>query len=268
MHILKVRYFFIYFLWILFLPNIFFASKKLIFLDTHSALIKKESTKNPHIIWLAIHENEFEATRNVDWAFKKYGGKSFKITNLYQKKERVLFGFLGFKKYLYDPNRIFTQEGKIKNLHYYNLFLTPQKKHFLKPALNQLKEVKKRFLKALHLSSSTTLIALHNNLKRGKFSLYTYQRKKRLGFLVYKNPKMHPKNFILVTQKKHFDALKQRKINVVLQPKPTAKTTDGSLGDYCTIQGYSYFNIETRFGSSAIQRHLVNEVFWVVQNIR
>lgn len=265
---MKKKYLFFYFFLIFFLPNLFFASKKLIFLDTHSALIKKEKAQNSRIIWLAIHENEFEAVRNVDWAFKKYGGKSFKITNLYQKKERVLFGFLGLKKYLYDPNRIFTQEGKMKNLHYYNLFLIPKKKHWLKPALNQLEEVKKRFLKALNLSSSTTLIALHNNLNRGRFSLYTYSRKRRLGFLVYKNPRMHPKNFILVTQKKHFDALKKRKINVVLQPQPTAKTTDGSLGDYCKIHKIPYFNIETRFGASAMQRRLVDEVYWVIKNIR
>lgn len=233
--------------------------KKSIIFDRYLKLrVSPTHNLGSKINWLIIHHNEFHAARVMRWALKKYGGQAIEVINRKRPRQRALRARVKRKNFLYDPNRIFSARGVRKTLHHYNLFLSRRYRRYLKPASKYLRKVRRFFLKNFPLSKNKCLIALHNNMNRGKISIKLFKRKK--DYRVFRSYKMHPKNFVIVTRKKHFDFLKKKGINAAWHFRLSKRSNDGSLSVHSLKNNLCYINIESRFGDSKSQKRIISNI--------
>jgi len=65
--------------------------------------------------------------------------------------------------------------------------------------------------------------------------------------------------FFYVTERKHFDGLKAKGYNVVLQNND-AVTDDGSLSVYCGRQKITYINVEAEHGHKIEQERMLTDL--------
>lgn len=214
---------------------------------------------NKKVNWLAIHNNESDAIRAMNWAAEKYGGKAIQVLNRRRGLQRALKGGYGRYVYVYDPNRIFTNLGIIKTVLHYNVYYarrSRRSRRILRRVVRNLAyTVRRKFLKSFSLSRKRYMIALHNNMSSGKVSINQYHKKK--GYYIFQNPFEDPKNFVLTIRYKDFKILAKQGLNVVYQAKAGRKQNDGSLSYYCHKKGFLYLNIETRFGKLEDQKRII-----------
>jgi len=151
------------------------------------------------------------------------------------------------KKYLFDPNRIFSEAGIAATL----------KEHctYSKEAHLEIQNFAEEYLRRLALDQEPVIIALHN-ITMGRFSIHSFLRAGYLGSnaaAVHVNGERSKFDFFYVTEREFFDYLKQRDFNVVLQNNETV-TEDGSMSVYFARKGIPYVNVE------ADVSHLKNQV--------
>ena len=136
------------------------------------------------------------------------------------------------KRYEFDPNRIFTDQG-IKNT------LTQ-----FGPYSREAHQVVKRLAnKIISLLPPGKIIAVHNNRS---YSLKDYLPGHSYAGeaeSIHFHDKAHYRNFYLVTRKQDFNRLKKLNFNEILQsPQPE---DDGSLSVY--LANRAYINVEAGF---------------------
>lgn len=182
-------------------------------------------------VFVSLHENEstsVSAARAV--------GKSGKLIRLVQSGERnISFSHKG-KKYIADPNRIFSPSGRKRTLA--NLSKSSPE------AEKILAELAAKILATIGRPSM--VIALHNNTDGGGLSIATYAKAKSGVKKVYVSKKRDPDDFFLVTQSAHFENLKANDFNVALES--SGALDDGSLSRYFGGRGVPYINVETQNG--------------------
>ena len=182
---------------------------------------------------IALHQNESTSVS----AGKKVLARAQLIELRHSGGREVKFT-LKSKRYVIDPNRIFTEVG-IKN----TLRGNPKSPEVYQAVKNFAREITSRL--------SGRVIALHNNTN-GSYSILSY-----LGPLsgdaaaVSVNPKHDPDDFFLVTERSMFEKAKRAGYNVLLQS--SRAKDDGSLSIYCMRQGIPYVNVEAQNGHTKIQ---------------
>jgi hypothetical protein len=221
--------------------NYFRLGEKVITLVRHGV-----TTNEPYVV-VALHNNEFTAAEAAKKFVADNGGLYLELLNDNQKN--ISFSLFN-KDMVIDPNNIFTPKGR-----WLELSAGQKKDHIIS---QQITGFANFIIEELPVDK--TIISVHNNIE-GEYSITRYQKGKDLfrnvKFL-YANPEADPDDFIVTSDKKIFDELKDRKINVVLQSYQSR--VDGSLSVFCTKTHRSYVGVETQLGHFTEQERMLNAV--------
>jgi hypothetical protein len=203
---------------------------------------------NNHVTFINLHSDETTSIEACNNFLNNSNGKLIQLKHLLQRN--IEFN-IDNKKYVIDPNRIFTQKGieaTLKKLSSYNKNAALQVEKFA----NTLTTL---------LTNSSIIVALHNNGNKG-LSIKSYV-KGGAEFAntqqVFVNPLMDEDDFIYTTDVKIFNYLKTKKVNVVLQ-KAFGAIDDGSLSVYAGIYKIPYINIEAQHGHLTQQIEMLNTI--------
>lgn len=211
---------------------------------------------NPSWSFFAPHENENVANKYVSEQIIERGG-IFVI--LRQDGKRLIRLDIDPFSVKIDPNRIFTEEGRRKNIIKHNPGLGTNTYVFYRA--NRLSAGLAEFIiKTMGgKDSSRTWVAVHNNTHGylgdnkhgiGNISIKQYQQKFTEGAAFIKAISKHSgdeDDLFFVTEQQDFDAMQQNGWNAVLQhPNVVSDLSedDGSLSVYAQKMGIRYINIE------------------------
>ena len=195
------------------------------------------------VSYILIHGDEETARMLLSEHIKKNKGKAFFI----KSKEREVV--LGPTKV--DPNRIFSRTGARKALKKFK----PHWDHKeLTKLLEKLDESRNLFLFNIFPSEGGLLIALHNN-----FRGYSVKDELTNSQLHSIKKDKNPRDFIICTDLKDYQKLKNGPYNVVLQ-NIIDEDNNGSLSWPALENGVRYVNIETRLGWLSQQRKMLKFV--------
>ena len=198
--------------------------------------------KGTGLSYIAPHGDETTSVRAVLAVIEENGGKLVRIVN---EGKRLYSFHLDDVEYTFDPNRIFTDAGVEK-------VLSKQKGKNEYPRLVHV--TIRAFADAMREEATAPVfVALHNN-REGGYSTKSYLPGGSLQKEAQKvchNPDADEDDFFFVTSQSIFDALCERRFNVVLQA-PSA-TDDGSLSVYAGQHNIPYVNVEAQRGHLEIQ---------------
>lgn len=194
--------------------------------------------------YFAPHSNETYGFEAAKAAVRAHGGRFFWLTH--GGKRNITFVLSG-KKYIVDPNRVFSDKGakaSLKALGNYSAAAQAAVRDFAEFVAKEL------------FSSRGPIVGIHNNTD-GNLSAQSYKNgdNKAEAKVVYINPKLDLDDFFFVTKQRIFDLLKKKDFNVVLQNPSVAD--DGSLSVRCQRNGLPYVNIEAQVGHSAVQKKMI-----------
>ncbi len=198
------------------------------------------------IFLITVHADETTAATVAKQFVEQNGGSYISIQHENTRNIRFL---LNNKKYVFDPNRIYTSQGRkatLKKLSTYS-----------KEADEKISQLAYIFLQKLNKAS--LIIALHNNTNGKPLSIESYTKGGNEAANtkeVYVNKEMDADDFVYTTHQPIFDYLKSKKINVVLQHNKKA-INDGSLSVYCGKKNIPYINIETELHHQKQQEEIL-----------
>ena len=179
--------------------------------------------------FIHVHQNETTALRAAKAVVAQEGGS---VMTLVHSGGRNIVFHLDKKRYEFDPNRIYTDEGIKKTLTQFGAY--SRRAHAEVQAFaNAIKS----------MLPKGKIIAVHNN---NVYSIKEYLPGKSLhrdAQEVYLHPHRYYRNFYLVTRHAEFQRLKHLQFNTVLQGKTV--TDDGSLSVY--LENQDYVNVEAGY---------------------
>jgi hypothetical protein len=147
-----------------------------------------------------------------------------------------------------DPNRMFSRAGAEKSLRSLNPHWTDEQ---IARALDALDRGRDGFLEKILPRGGRLLVALHNNSPA-----YSVRDEVPISDAVSLLNPDHPRQFLLCSDRRDFEALARSPHNVVLQSKPPGED-DGSLSRLAAARGIRYVNIEAPHGAAAEQREML-----------
>jgi hypothetical protein len=238
------------------------------------------TSTHPNWAFFAPHENENVANDYVIQKIQQHGGV---FVILRQEGKRLIHIDVDPFRVKIDPNRIFTEQGRRKNIIKLNPKLRTNTYVFHR-AMGRSKALAQLIIKTLGgADPSRTWVAIHNNTQGyqgdnhqgiGDVSIKRYQHKLSEGaqFLIAVNEDRGDEDDLFyVTQKQDFTAMQQAGWNAVLQnPKVVSdpKEDDGSLSVYAQKLGIRYINIEAERNTAEVgedhlaeQTQMINLVF-------
>lgn len=176
--------------------------------------------------FIHVHHNEQTALKAAKAVIHQEGGSL--ITLVHSGGRNIVF-HIHKKRYEFDPNRIYTDQGIKKTL-----------AQFSEDTPEAHKEVKKLAIKIKQLLPKGKIIAVHNN---SSYSLKDYLPGHELAKdakALHMSPENYYRNFYLVTKLSDYLRLKMEGFNGILQ-KPSA-IDDGSLSIF--LAQNEYINVE------------------------
>ena len=218
--------------------------------DRTVKLVSHDAGPGPLLV--NVHDDENTAVDAALAVIAKHGGR---VIELRHTGERLITFQLSGSKYTADPNRIFTAKGVPATLHKYGADS--------KDAEAAVTTFANALLAKLDPPAGWPLIALHNNTPALSYSILSYQpggADAGEAGEVFVNKARNANDFFLVTERKHFDALKSRGFNVVLQSDKPA-TDDGSLSVYSGQQKRAYVNVEAQHGHLTEQTEMIDALY-------
>lgn len=202
------------------------------------------SLGNSDIIYFNMHDNENTSVKATKVVIKEYGGI---LVEIRAENQRLISFSLEGNLYIFDPNRIFTDKGIKNTLVNYG--------KYSKNAEKEIHAFTNSLRKYLLEENIKVIVAVHNNTDGG-YSVKSYMdggKNPTDSKEVFWNRNTDPDDFFFVTEKRYFDYLKAKRVNVVLQNNKSA-TDDGSLSVYCGKNGIPYINVEAQ------HMHLIEQV--------
>lgn len=199
-----------------------------------TAVSKGKSAKP---VFFNLHDNENTSVAAAKIFIEKAGGT---VVELRHDGGREVKFQIGKKTFRFDPNRIFTLDG-IKN----TLGEKNEAAAQILAVDTFAKELFERFLK-----DEAVVVALHNNTNGGGLTVKSYEKGGRYekdAARVFVNPARDEDDFFFVTQESHFEAIRKKGFNVVLQDNANV-TDDGSLSVFCGKRNIPYINVEAEHG--------------------
>jgi hypothetical protein len=215
--------------------------------DTIKIVERNRSLPN-NVVYINVHEDEetsitaveqFMETKPLHFIFLKH-----------HKTRRIDFSI---KQTLYsiDPNRIYTNKGRKETLRLGGTYSIKAKRAAKRLAKEILAKLPKgKIVVSVHNNSDLNY-TIKSYLPGGDEAANTAE--------VYISDKMDADDFIYTTEKKYFDYLKAKEINVILQDNENC-TNDGSLSVYCGKNGIPYLNIEAEIGKLEVQLELIRVI--------
>ena len=200
--------------------------------------VQKNGLSNTN--YIVIHGDEETAKMLIKDHIKTNLGKAFIIKS---KNREVTLG-----PTIVDPNRIFSKSGARKALKNFKTDWDPNE---LNKLLLNLEKNRNDFLFNIFPSEGGLLIALHNN-----FRGYNVNDELKNSQLYSIKNNQNPRDFILCTDIKDYEKLKNGPYNIVLQSK-VETNNNGSLSWAALEHGVRYINIETRLGWLSQQKKML-----------
>lgn len=216
--------------------------------DTVRTVIRYRYHQTSQPFFVHLHHNEQTADSVLHQYLGEHGGTAIGLQN---DRQRLVTFSINAKKFLFDPNRMFTARGRRQSLHLLSSY-NEQAATFVAAFARRLVSL---------FPPSVPVIALHNNTD----SAYAFHWYDNGGDLagetkaLYRNPQMDPDDFVLTTHEPLFHHLKAAAINVILQDN-TKANDDGSLGYYLGRHGRLYVNVEAEHGHFAEQLRILEAV--------
>lgn len=209
------------------------------------------------LIYFNMHDNENTSAQAGWQTLRESGGK---LVELQHTGERNLSFNLEGKRYVVDPNRIFTPLGIKKTLE--------TNSRFDAQAAAEVEAFSNAVVNDFGLKRGELVVALHNNtpdsytvkdyLPRG-----TYARDATATHYVAGSD---ADDFFFVTNLLHFQRLKAEGFNVALQNNATV-TDDGSFSVFCGNFGVPYINVEAEHGHLEMQKSMIRSVIRLFANL-
>ncbi len=219
----------------------------------NSIIPVKEYTgvKSSGNVFIQLHHDEQTAVGSALAEVQASGGKFISLEN--EGKRNVSFSQHG-TLYRFDPNRIFTNEGREASLKTFGAYSQGAEK--------EVERLAEFLLKLIPRGSQ--VIAIHNNTDN-RYSIADYKAARKADALrVHINEKMDPDDFIFTTDPDVFGELSREDLNVVLQDNENAKD-DGSLSVWMGRQGRTYINIEAEHGHIKEQERMLKAVVSILE---
>jgi hypothetical protein len=204
--------------------------------DTSFILRLTDNVKG--FVYLNVHANEDTSVRAAEAVIKETGlGRLIEIIHTKQRNIKFL---LGGVRYEFDPNRMFTPDGRRGTLVPYS-----------KEADGLIAGLARSILYTIGMQKPypEMIVALHNSTD-GNYSIDSYAPDKPFRQSVLKMHKVPGKDeddFFFVTESGHYEKIAAAGFNVVLQKKKSAED-DGSLSVFCGREGIPYINVEAQHG--------------------
>lgn len=200
----------------------------------HKVMVGDEQVTIQHTVgkgktYVHVHHNEKTALKAAKAVIRQEGGSL--ITLVHSGGRNIVF-HLNNKRYEFDPNRIYTDNGIKKTLTQFSTY-SPEAHH----------EVKKLATKIKDLLPEGKIIAVHNN---SSYSLKDYLPGHELANdakAIHMSKNNYYRNFYLVTKLSDYMRLKLQGFNGILQ-KPSA-TDDGSMS--ILLAKKEYINVEAGY---------------------
>ena len=206
----------------------------------------KYGTGGEDALFLNLHENESTSVIAAKDYLKNRNGYFMAIKH---NGNRNLSFVLKGTRYQFDPNRMFTKEGRIANLKLLN-------KKYTNAAEETVEEFSDKIISKV--KDAKIVIALHNNTNGKPLSVNSYEHR-------YVNPSMDTDDFVLTTEKAIFEKLKAKKINTVWETT-SSSSDDGSLAYYCSKKNIPYINVEAQAGHRWQQLKMLNALTDIITN--
>lgn len=213
---------------------------------------------DPHINFLVLHDTENTGLKAAFQFLGIYGGC---IVELKYGDVRNIDFSDSLKQFSFDPNNMFTDEGAYLGLARYSVSQVHNGLY------EKVRKLGTDVLKFGTVDSLGVIITLHNNYNGG-FSIYSYTQGNYLETSaedVYINSKMDPDDLVFVTDRRFFEYLKQKEINVVLQGYQVPD--DGSLSVYAMKNNIPYANIEVQHGHLAENYRIILAISEMLKEI-
>jgi hypothetical protein len=210
--------------------------------------IKLRIIKNDHpgFVFVNLHHDETTAAQTTMKIIETNGGNLIRIEN--NNNRNIEFN-IDQQTFKFDPNRMFTPEGR-------KLSLT-KNGNYSEPADKEVEGFANKILDQVR--SFHYILSIHNNTD-GNYSVADYSGKlKQDAAQVHINPQMDSDDFVFTTNPEVFNSLRSKNINAVLQDNALA-ADDGSLSVYAGRNRLKYANIETEHGHSKEQERLIKEI--------
>lgn len=188
--------------------------------------------------WVLCNLHDDENT-SIQAGLKLLEHHAGRLVEVRHSGERNVTFQLGGKPYLFDPNRIFTPQGIRKTL--------ADLSAWDEAAQQTVASFAESLLRYYQLETCRVVVALHNNTE-GRYSVLNYLPSHDLAgdaAEVFIQPSRDTDDFFFVTDRRWFEALKQARMNVVLQDNQHV-TDDGSLSVYCGKRNIPYVNVEAQ----------------------
>ncbi len=203
-------------------------------------------------VYFAPHGDESNAFKAGVKAVNKNGGTFIMLPN---HGVRVVVFKLGSRKYAFDANRCFSDEGIKLSLEKWGKIrndcdgYSEEAHEAIKPFADFLK---KKF-------DSKVVIGVHGNTD----GAYVTEEEMNAADS-YWNPDMDKDDFFLVLRREHFDYLKEKKMNVILESEDV--DDDGSLSLYCRANCIPYINVEAQYEHVNEQMLMLKEARKMLDN--
>lgn len=194
------------------------------------------------LTFINLHDNENSC---VQATLKLIRQSKDKFIEIKFKGKRWLNGInpQSGKKFIFDPNRIFTDFGCFQTLKMYFAYNSYNKMELLKLS---------SFITDSLLKNTNFVIAVHNNTALHIEKYIPDSIFQDNAAEIFVNPEHNAHNFFYVLEKEHFENMMNLGYNVLIQ-NPTEVKDDGSLSVYCAQKNIPYVNVEAKEGESEFQ---------------
>jgi hypothetical protein len=209
-------------------------------------------------VWMVhVHEDENTAVQAAT-EFLDSAGKGCFVTLKHGMGRNISFTING-AKYTFDPNRIYTENGRKATLARFGKYSDT--------AFDAVKQLSDLFTTSF-IDGNRLIVALHNNTNEGGLTIKSYQKGgvfEKDASNVFVNKSEDIDDFFYTTSQQAFDFFKSLGFNVLLQNNETV-TDDGSLSVYAGLKGMDYINIEAEHGKKEQQKRMLAAVINYIEN--
>jgi hypothetical protein len=205
----------------------------------------------PGIWFVHVHEDESTAVLAATEYLDSTNHGCF-VTLQHGMGRNINFN-MGAIIYKFDPNRIYTDEGRKATLKRFGSYSDGAY-----AAVSNLAEI----FTSKYIKDNKLIVALHNNTNDGGLTIKSYQKGGAYAndaSKVFVNKKEDVDDFFYTTSVSAFEYFKKLGFNVLLQNNK-AVTDDGSLSVYAGMHGIDYINIEAEHGNKNQQKKMLEAV--------
>ena len=217
--------------------------------ETNISILAYDSGK-PGPLYYNMHDNENTSVEAASAVVRRKGGVLIEL--VHSGGRYIEFEHDGVD-YAIDPNRIYTDIGIWRELE--------RRAQRDTAVFEMVRAFATELLGLLRIDQQSLVVALHNNTDC-RYCLYSYTAGgdyESDAEATFQSKWKDPDEFYFLTQKSHFERLKDSGFHLVLQDNSMV-TDDGSLSVYCAQKSVSYINVEAQHGKVRAQRKMLKKM--------